>query len=127
MVKLAVKSPYNPGHELIFQKDEAEFITMLNFSVHDGFKQYGKMMIFLSCSRYSLIINLLKFLSMFFQVASGWSSSSVTISRFTVDPLDPMPKLFIILYYYTVLGNCCVNKKMYNVAGRLGSPSCVKL
>ncbi len=46
---------------------------MLNFSVHAGFEQYGNMMICLSCNRYSFIINLLKFLSMFFQVASSWS------------------------------------------------------
>ncbi len=44
MVKLAVKSPDNPGHKHIFQKDEAEFIkrAMLSFSVHAGFEQYGK-------------------------------------------------------------------------------------
>ncbi len=90
---------------------------MLKFSVHVGFEQYGNMMICLSCSRHSFIINLLKFLVMFFQVASGLSSSSVTIFRFTVDGLDPTPKLFITLYFYEIVSSVYVdmdlNKQTY--------------
>ncbi len=77
MVKLAVKSPDNPGHEHIFQKDEAEFIMfirelclilvcMLDLNSMGIHRIYDC----LSCSRYSFVLNLLKFLSMFFQVAS---------------------------------------------------------
>ena len=46
---------------------------------------------------------------MFFQVASGWSSSSVTIFRFTVNSLDPTPKLFITLYYYEIVSSVYVD------------------
>ncbi len=75
MVKLAVKSPDSPEHEHIFQKDEAEFIRELclvlvcmpdlnNMGIHRIYDC-------LSFSRRSFVLNLLKFLSMFFQVASG--------------------------------------------------------
>ncbi len=43
------------------------------------------------------------------QVASGGSSSSVIISRFTVDGLDPTAKLFIILHYYEIVSSLYVD------------------
>ncbi len=75
MVKLVVKSPDNPGYEHIFQKDEAEFIRELCLILvcMPDLNSMGIHRIYdcLSCSRYSFVLNLLKFLSMFFQVASG--------------------------------------------------------
>ena len=82
---------------------------MLNFSVHAGFEQCGNIMTCLSCSRYSFILKLLECISMFFQVASGWSSSSVTVFRFTVDGVDPTPRLFITLYYYEIASSVYVD------------------
>ena len=43
------------------------------------------------------------------KVAFSWSSSSVTIFRFTVDGLDPTPKLFLTLYYYEILSSVYVD------------------
>ncbi len=49
--------------------------------------------------------NILVWRPCLYQVASGCSSFSVTISRCTVDGIDPTPKLFIILYYYEIVSS----------------------
>ncbi len=71
----SLQSPDNPGHEHILQKNEAEFIRELCLVLvcMPDLNSTGihRVMICLSCSRYSFVINLLKFLSMFFQIASG--------------------------------------------------------